>query len=195
VRLGWFLPFGYVYARNLGNPFGEYDRIPWSDYASSGLMIEGDIGARLGRNYTVFALWERAQLGSGDSDQFGEQDGGDSDFWAIGLQASSDADDLGFLTEIALGYLQARATWNNGTEYQFTGAVLEGRLGFGADIRLDKMFSIAPMITIGVGSFGDVDVVYPDGRGASVVRAGDAADSHAWLTLGVGAHADLFGTK
>ena len=197
VRLGWFVPFGYVYARSVAGPCCIYDRIPWSDYAATGLMIEGDVGVRLGRNYTVFALWERAQLGAGDAEAnvFGGQDGSDSDFWGIGLSASSDADRIGFLTEIALGYRQARATWEDGTELQFTGGVLEGRLGFGADIRLSEMFSIAPMITLGVGSFSDVDRVFADEASASIIRAGDAADSHGWLTLGVGGHVDLFGKK
>jgi hypothetical protein len=160
-------------------------------------MLEGDLGARLGRNYTVFALWERAQLTSGNAENnvFGGQDGGDSDFWALGLGASSDADTIGLLTEIALGYRQFRATWEDGSELQFTDGVLDGRIGFGASIRLSPMLTISPMATIGVGSFGEIDRVFPDGGSASVIRPGDAADSHAWFTLGVGAHADLLGTK
>lgn len=195
VRLGWFLPFGYVYAENMGA--GAFRRIPWDWYAGSGLMLEGDVGVRLGRNYTVFALWERAQLTSGDhyDDVFGGQSGADSDFWALGFQASSDADTIGFVTELALGYRQARTTWEDGTEMRFTDAWLEGRIGFGASIRLSPMLSITPMLTLGVGSFGDIDRVYPDGASANVVHAADAADSHGWLTLGIGGHVDLFGQK
>jgi len=195
VRLAWFLPFGYAYAENLGN--GAFRRVPWDWYAGSGLMLEGDIGARLGRNYTVFALWERAQLSSGDhyDDLFGGQNGADSDFWALGFQATSDADTIGFVTELALGYRQARTRWEDGTEMRFTDAWLEGRIGFGADIRLSPKLSITPMLTLGVGSFGDIDRVYPDGASASVVHAADAADSHGWLTLGIGGHVDLFGQK
>jgi hypothetical protein len=195
VRLGWFLPFGYVYARAVRG--GLLERVPWSWYAHSGLMLEGDIGARLGRNYTVFALWERAQLTPADhyDHLYGGQNGSDSDFWGIGMQASSDADRLGFLTEIALGYRQARTRFEDGTEVQFTDSWLEGRLGFGADIRLSPMLSVQPMLTLGVGSFSDIDVVYPGGGSASMIAPGDVGDSHAWLTLGVGGHVDLFGTK
>lgn len=197
LRIGWFVPFGYVYAENGANPYGPFHRVPWNDYAGHGIMFEGDLGARLGRNYTVFALWERAQLASGDAleDRYGGQTGGDSDFWGIGLQATSDADRLGFLTEIALGYRQFRATWEDGTERQFTDGWLEGRIGFGADIRLSPMFSVSPLLTLGVGAFGDVEHVFPDGSSANLLRPGDTSDSHGWFTLGVGGHADLFGAK
>ena len=197
VRTGWFLPFGYVYAENVGGAYGTFRRIPWDWYAGSGLLIEGDLGVRLGRNYTIFALWERAQLTSGDhyDDVFGGQSGADSDFWGIGFQASSDADAIGFLTEIALGYRQARTTWEDGTEMRFTDAWLESRIGFGADIRLSPLLSVQPMLTLGVGSFGDIDRVNPDGASASIVHSADASDSHAWFTIGIGGHVDLFGTK
>src|SRR5262245_5758309 len=65
LRLGWFVPFGYVYAENGANPYGPFRRVAWNDYAGHGIMFEGDLGARLGRNYTVFALWDRASLPSG----------------------------------------------------------------------------------------------------------------------------------
>jgi hypothetical protein len=195
VRLGWFLPFGYVYAQNVGGAYGTFVRVPWDWYAGSGLMIEGDVGVRVARNYTIFALWERAQLSSGDhyDELFGGQNGADSDFWGLGFQASSDADRIGFLTEVALGYRQARTRWEDGTEMRFTDAWLEARIGFGADIRLSPTLSIQPLATLGVGSFGDIDRVNPDGSSASVVHAADASDSHAWFTIGIGGHVDLFG--
>jgi hypothetical protein len=160
-------------------------------------MLEGDIGARLGRHYAVFAFWERGQLGPGDAeDELHEgQDGASTDFWGAGLRASSNANSLGLLTEVALGYRQARTSWNDGTELRFTDGVLEGRIGIGADIRIDPMFSISPMLTVGVGAFGEVRRVFSDGSGVSETGLRDEADSHAWLTLGVGGHVDLFGAK
>jgi hypothetical protein len=198
ARVGWFLPFGNVYAK--ARPGGQtyvLDRVPWSDYASSGVMVEGDIGARLGRHYAVFAFWERAELGSGDAeaDLYGGQDGASTDFWGLGLRASSNANSLGLLTEVAIGYRQAKTQWKNGTELRFTDGVLEGRIGFGADIRLDPMFSISPMLNVGVGAFGEIRRVLPDGSGFSETGVRDEADSHAWLTLGIGGHADFFGAK
>lgn len=173
------------------------ERVPWSDYAGSGVLIEGDVGVRLGRYYTLFGFWERGELGSGDAeaDLHGGQDGANTDFWGVGLRASSNANSVGLLTEVAIGYRQAKTQWEDGTELRFTDGVLEGRIGFGADIRIDPMFSISPMLTVGVGAFGEIRRVQPDGSSFSETGLRDEADSHAWLTLGIGGHADLFGSK
>jgi hypothetical protein len=197
ARLGWFIPFGNVFAR--GTPAGDFillDSVPWSDYASSGPMFEIDVGMRLSRSYNLFLLWERAQLGSGDAmnDIAGGQTGGDTDFYALGLRASSDADNIGFLTELALGYRRARAVWEDGTELQFTGAILEGRIGLGADIRLSRSFTLAPLATLGVGSFGDIEWQTPDGTTSNAFGPYDQADGHAWFTLNVGGHFDIAGS-
>jgi hypothetical protein len=200
ARVGWFLPFGNLFARaQPPDAYGFYGfrRVPWSDYASSGLMLEADVGARIGRNYTVFALWERAQLGSGDAEEdlYGSQSGADSDFWGLGVRASSSPSRVGLITEVALGYRRARATWEDGTELRFTDGAVEGRLGFGADIRINPLLSISPLVTVGVGSFGTIRRVLPDGSSYDETRSRDEGDSHAWLTLGIGGHADLFGTS
>jgi hypothetical protein len=197
-RVGWFIPAGNVFAR--GTPQGDFivlDGVAWSNYASSGPMFELDLGLRLARNYNLFALWERAQLGSGDAmnNIQGGQAGGDTDFWGLGLRASSDPDDIGFITELALGYRRARATWEDGTELQFTGGVLEGRIGLGADIRLGPAFTLSPLATVGVGSFGDVEWQSPDGTKTNAFGPLDQADGHAWFTLTVGGHFDLAGSK
>jgi hypothetical protein len=203
ARLGWFLPFGNVYARNVQiAPYTVYEGIPWSDFASSGPMFEVDAGMRLSRNYNLFALWERAQLGSGDADvRFsdgtspGDQDGGDTDFYGVGLRASSDANRVGFLTELALGYRRARTHFEDGSELQFTDGILEGRLGLGADIRVSPFFSLSPMATIGVGSFGDIEFKRSNGQKFDVTGPNDQGDGHAWFTLQLGGHFDLAVSK
>ena len=82
--------------------------------------LELDVGFRLSRSYTVFLLWERAQLGSGnDETSNGPQDGAESDFWAAGLRASSNPDKLAFLTEVAVGYRRARTFFENALMYAF----------------------------------------------------------------------------
>jgi hypothetical protein len=78
VRAGVFIPFGSLWARctncsaaNTTDQYATVQGVPWRDYSTSGPMFELDAGARLSRNYTVFALWERAELGSGNGDPQG----------------------------------------------------------------------------------------------------------------------------
>jgi hypothetical protein len=160
-------------------------------------MFEVDAGLRFSRHYNVFAAWERAQLSSGDDDdtRYGGQSGGDTDFWGVGIRASSDADKLGFVTEVMLGYRRARATWEDGTELQMTDAPFEARLGLGADIRLSPLFSLSPMLTVGVGSFGEIKLVDKDGNTSKVTTPLDEYDGHGWLTLQIGGHFDLVRSK
>jgi hypothetical protein len=195
ARLGWFFPFGNLWADAVPQGDGSYllDGQPWTDFAASGPLLELNVGVRLARSYTVFALWERAQLRSGSVNDGpdGEQDGGDSDFWAIGLRATSDPNHIGFLTEVAIGYRRARTLFENGAEYQYTEAPLEARLGLGAEFRLNRMITLSPMATIGVGGFGERQRVDAKGRVSPLTSGYDQDDGHAWATLSMGGHFDL----
>ena len=206
ARLGWFVPFGSAFAR--GVPTGSYGDVnlkgvPWRDYVSSGPMFEIDLGARLSRNYNVFALWERAELGSGRGDPdaqsptgaspVGKSKSGDTDFWGVGIRATSDPDDIGFVTELAIGYRRARAKYD-GEEIQFTDAPFEARLGIGADFRMNRVVTLSPMVTLGVGSFGTIDRV----SGSTVAdhtRGDDQMDGHAWATFTIGGSFDVLSSK
>lgn len=201
ARLGWFVPFGNIYARSVqvGN-FVERRGVPWRDYAGTGPLFEVDLGLRLSHHYNVFALWERAELGDGSGDGgalgvAGNTSGGDSDFWAVGVRASSDVDRVGFLSEIALGYRRARAEWDDGTTLELTKGAFEARLGFGADIRIDRRFSLSPMLTFGVGLFGRARLVSADGASTQLIQPGDDADGHGWFSLQLGGHFDLAGKR
>ncbi|HYJ10549.1 MAG TPA: hypothetical protein VEX18_16115 [Polyangiaceae bacterium] len=203
ARLGWFVPFGNLWARGVatGPDQGRYyyvlEGTPWSDYASSGPVLEIDAGVRLSRSYSAFLLWERAQLGSGEDERGrdGAQDGGETDFWAIGLRANSDPDRLGFVTEVAIGYRRARTFFENEVEYQFTDAPFEARLGLGAEYRLSRLTTLSALAAVGVGGFGSAERVDADGRGSSLTGPFDEGDGHGWVTLTVGAHFDLLGSK
>ncbi|HEY6081133.1 MAG TPA: hypothetical protein VIW29_20100 [Polyangiaceae bacterium] len=200
ARLGWFFPFGNAWADGKvveATPvnYVVLEGVPWTRYASSGPMFELDVGLRVARSYTVFALWERAQTRSGsDNSSFdGEQAGGDSDFWAVGLRANSDPNRIGFVTEVALGYRRARTRFDNGTEYQFIEAPFEARLGLGGEYRTSRLMAFSLLGTIGVGSFGNIERVGE--RGPPVTDGNDVADGHAWATINLGAHFDLLPTK
>jgi hypothetical protein len=200
VRLGWFVPFGSAYAQGVlaeGSSIPVLVAVPWRDYVSSGPSFELNAGVRLARNYNAFVLWERAQLGSGSAESKlrGGQSGGDTDYFALGLRATSNPNRLGFLTEIAVGYRQARATWDDGTEYRMTGGVLEGRIGIGADIRFSPLFTLSPLVSVGVGSFDRFRVVAPGGASYDRIGPNDAPAGHGWVGLSVGGHVDLFGVK
>jgi hypothetical protein len=198
ARIGWFFPFGNAWAK--ANPVSTsagsgflLQGVPWRDYASSGPTFELDAGLRLSRAYTVFALWERAQLGAGsnDSGRDGAQDHAESDFWAVGLRASSNPDRLGFLTEVAVGYRRARTVFENDVEYQFTDAPFEARLGLGAELRLNRLTSLSSLLTVGVGGFGSIERVPAKGPATSLTSSLDQGDGHAWATLTIGGHFDL----
>lgn len=200
ARVGWLFPFGNLWARAepaTGGAGYVLRGVPWRDYAASGPMFELDAGMRLSRAYTVFALWERAQLGSGDrtTGPDGEQAGAETDFWALGLRASSNPNRIGFLTEVAIGYRRARTFFENDVEYQFTEAPFEARLGVGAEWRLNPLTSVSGLVTVGVGGFGSAQRVGPNGTALDLTRNVDESDGHAWLTLSVGGHFDLIRSR
>jgi hypothetical protein len=198
ARVGWFFPFGSAYASGVRDPVTGVvylGSVPWTNFVSSGPAFEIDAGVRLGRNYNLFGFWERAQLMSSSKSEhlYGGQNGGDSDYWALALRATSDADSIGVLTELALGYRQARAKWEDGSELQMTGGVLEGRIGIGADVRLSPVFSLQPIVAVGVGSFDRMKHVAPGGGSYDLIGPNDATASHGWVTFSVAGSADLFG--
>ncbi|HEX9620868.1 MAG TPA: hypothetical protein VF989_12085, partial [Polyangiaceae bacterium] len=130
VRLGWFFPHGNLWAEVDPTDPRFFIGRGWREFASSGPSFELNVGARLGRNYNLFALWERGELGDGESfeaDLHGGQTGGDTDFWAVALRANSDPDRVGLAVEVALGYRRFRATWDDGTELRLTDAPFEAR--------------------------------------------------------------------
>jgi hypothetical protein len=203
-RVGWFIPFGNAWGTCAAYDavYGDClsaDAVDWDEVAGSGPMFELDAGVRLARNYNLFLLWEHARLGSGDA--FGEaQQGGDTntDFYAVGLRVSSDADKLGLLTEIALGYRRFHAVFEDGSELQLTDAPFELRIGIGADIRLSPLASLTPLVTVGFGSYDDVTAV--GGTGSSARRIVETAPpdlraTHGWVTFQLGGHFDLLGSR
>jgi hypothetical protein len=204
VRLGWFVPFGSAWARctyvsSTGNCVVA-ESVPWSDYASSGPLFELDLGARLGRNYNLFILWEHAGLGGGADDPSllptpapspAASTSASTDYYALGLRFSSDPDHTGFLTEFALGWRRFDAKWEDGTELRLTDAPWEFRLGLGADIRLGKSLSIEPLATLGFGVFGSAEWQLADGTHVDALQGLDQPDAHSWVTLQIGGHFDL----
>jgi hypothetical protein len=157
-------------------------------------MFEIDVGARFGRNYNLYALWERAQLGGGD--RVGDLSGrrAETDYIAIGVRLSADPDDIGMLLDLSIGTRRFRSVYSDGYELQLSRAPLESRLGIGADIRLSPGFSLSPMFTLGLGSFGKAEWA-TDSTVANAVPKSNDTLTHGWLTLQLGGHFDLFPSK
>jgi hypothetical protein len=194
ARVGWFVPFGGVYADgSTTGPYLDRESVSWRDFVSSGPAFEVQLGARVARAYTVFALWERAELGEGDGSPLGKPSQSNTDFWGVGLRATSDADATGFLTEVALGYRRARTEFEDGAALELTDGVLEARIGVGAEFRLSPLVTLSPMATLGVGSFGEVEWVSQDDVATDLIGPLDDHDAHGWFTLGIGGNVDLFG--
>jgi hypothetical protein len=51
------------------------------------------------------------------------------------------------------------------------------------------------LITIGVGGFGTIETVTPDGRASPKLLPTDQGDGHGWITLSLGAHFDLLASR
>ncbi len=60
---------------------------------------------------------------------------------------------------------------------------------------MSPFFSLSPMATIGVGSFGDIEYERSNGQKFDVTTSNDQGDGHAWFTLQLGGHFDLAASK
>lgn len=198
ARVGYFVPFGDLWGRCSAGVTAcdQIEGAKFSDVAATGPMFEFDIGARLGRNYVVYFGWERAQLGgaSGPSPaaDSGNQTRAESDFFAVGVRLSADPDDIGLLLDLAIGARRFRGFYPGDVELQLTDAPMESRLGIGVDIRTHRRFSLSPMLTLGLGSFGKAEWVTPTTVGTAVPSNSDRL-THGWLTLQLGGHFDIGG--
>lgn len=198
---GWMLPFGDLWGSCAGvDSLGRcaaMTGVPTHDYVAQGPALELDLGARVSRNYNIYGLWEHSWLGAGSatSANQGQPDHAESDFLALGIRVSTDPEQLGFVLDIAVGSRRMRAVWADGTELQMTDAPFETRLGIGADVRISESWSLSPMLSLGLGSFGKVQWVNPDKSVQSATQPGDVALTHGWVGIQMAAHVDAFGTK
>jgi hypothetical protein len=214
ARVGLWIPFGGAWGRctvYYADTCAGAIPIPLRDFVTSGPMLQVDLGARVGRLYNVFFSWEHAELGGGAAslsvelpdDTMIEQSassGGRTDFYALGARFSSDADRVGFLAEILLGFRNMVVNWDTADvptdgiqRLQMGQAPLEFRFGLGADIRLAPLFSLSPMFTVGSGRFGNVEQELDDGSKQDALGSSDVFATHGWFTFNVGGHFDLFG--
>jgi hypothetical protein len=190
ARFGALFPFGNAFDTRPSSYFDTGQR--WDDLASNGLTIEGDLGVRLARHYIVYGFWEHGELGTGSDPSwrvgatgYGDQSWARTDFPGVGLRWSSRPDSVGLVVDTGLGYRWFRERWSSGTELRL-GGFGEFRLGFGADVRLSRAFSISPMFMFSGGVFHNRRIVFGD-----VSQEIGFSDSHGTVTLTIGGHFDL----
>jgi hypothetical protein len=68
----------------------------------------------------------------------------------------------------------------------------EFRFGIGADIRISRLLAISPMLMISEGVFNERELGMP-GQSMQPIRSYSAA--HQTVTLALGAHFDVLGSK
>jgi hypothetical protein len=190
VRLGALIPFGSLWVDGFN---GYYRQRQFADYASTGPVVELDVGARLALHYNVFALWEHTSLGTGslDSAAFGGQERGATNLYGIGVRFSTNPTSTGFLAEIGLGYRDFHAYWSDGTELSLTGGWFDARIGFGVDIRISPWLSLSPMVVLAGGSFDSAKWSGPGGSRNALTAYDDGAQ-YGTVSFVLGAHADVF---
>jgi hypothetical protein len=199
-RFGALLPFGNAYDLGYdiyGYPIGER----WDGLASSGLSLEGDVGARLARRYIVYGFWEHGFMGTGGDSSwngatgthlagvppFGEQRSATTDFTGAGFRWSSRPDAAGIVVDLGLGYRWFRESWASGASMTLKGFG-EFRIGFGGDIRVNRMFSVSPLFMFSTGNFHDRKVMLPGQPEQSIASY---VGTHGTVTLTIGGHFDL----
>lgn len=194
ARFGALFPYGnaFDYAVTPTHEIGER----WEGLASNGFVVEGDAGLRLARYYVIYGFWEHGELSTGSdetwrtdaSTAFGDQRYARTDFPGIGLRWSSRPDTAGFVVDTGLGYRWFKERWATNTVMRLSGA--EFRIGFGADVRLNPMFTLSPMLMFSFGSFTTGSLV-DHGGPQQTLQFVDA--SHGTVTFTLGGHFDLGG--
>jgi hypothetical protein len=173
------------------------------NFVRTGLGLELDVGARIAKRYIPYLALELGLVSPGhrfDSDSSAKAG---TAFWGIGFRyVGGDVDSVGFATELSFGVRRfalsnASGSWS-ATGFEFF------RLGFGAEIRVNRRFAVSPMITLStatlVNTSGQVLFAPNQGDGqsgtpfqASGTIPGPSQSSYYAVVLGCAGHVDLFG--
>lgn len=163
------------------------------NFLGNGVVLGGDLGARLAHKYIPYLFYEHGFMGKGHHFE-GTGASSSTDFYGIGFRFGG-ADDVGFISDLSIGKRVVRVS-NGGETYELSGLEIF-RLGLGAEFRLQTLFTIEAMLTVSGGSMSDTSgtIHYdnnnePDFKNGDVVRN---ATTYVVLGLGAGIHFDVFG--
>jgi hypothetical protein len=204
-RVGALFPFGNAYDLPSADPYYSYGE-SWEGLASGGLALEGDVGVRFSRRYIIYGFWEHGFMGTGGDPSwrsatathlvnadnsavanFGDQTSAYTDFPGLGFRWSSRPDMVGFLIDLGLGYRWFHESWANGASMDLKGFG-EFRIGFGADVRVNHLLSVSPVLSFTNGAFHDRTITLPGQPERSI---GSYTGTHGTVTLTLGGHFDF----
>jgi len=190
---------GYFYE----NEFGQAETT--GNFVQNGPAIELNVGARLGKRYIPYLLWEHGFMKQGHRFE-GTDASASSDLLGIGFRyIAGDVDRAAFLSELSIG-IRTITVKNGGETYKMSTWELF-RLGLGAEIRLSKLFTISPMGHISSGVMNDSDGNITFSQQGSQDHTSDATRHPTFVNgqniqsgrgyvvvgIGCGAHFDFFG--
>lgn len=190
------LGFGYSFFDNNKN---QPESV--GNFLGTGASGEFDIGVRIAKRYVPYVGLELGFHPAGHRFD-GQNAHATSTFLGIGFRYSAgDVDALSFLADIAFGVRWV--TVSNQTE-SFTMRSLElFRLGLGAEYRVSSTLVVSPLFTLSGGamSYATGSITYSSGQGDGQKQplyqdgANDITQQRGYLviSLGIGAHFDLFG--
>jgi hypothetical protein len=169
--------------------------------SGSGLGLQLDVGARLGKRYIPYLGLELGAVQPGHRFEGSPGTSASTTFAGIGFRyTGGDPDTVGFLSDISFGVRTIKVKNDSGT-YEMS-AIEIFRLGLGAEIRLSTLFVLSPLFTISAGAMSDTTghITYGPNQGDGIqhpyYQDGASIDNQSTylvVNLGCGGHFDLFG--
>jgi hypothetical protein len=168
----------------------------------NGLTTELNVGARISYHYIPYFFYEHGFMGDGRRLE-GTNATTTSKFYGVGLRhVSGDVDSVAFASEAAFGLRElwiSRDDVSPATTFKMNSLAL-ANIGLGAEIRIQTLFSISPMLRLSAGSMSKTEGNVPfrtdqPGEPADAATAYSRAQSSLYvaISLAVGIHFDVFG--
>jgi hypothetical protein len=192
-----FIAYGLSFYRN-----ERGDAETTGNYLGNGFGPQIDLGARLAQRYIPYVFFERGFMAQGRRYE-GTNASSTTDFFGVGFRyLSGDVDTLAFVTDVSIGKRVVRVS-DGDRSYSMSGIEFF-RLGLGAEVRISTLLAVTPVFTVSSGSFSDTSGDLPfscapnceggvNGPTFKNGRTIDDSKAYVVLSLGVGAHFDLFG--
>jgi hypothetical protein len=170
------------------------------NFVRPGLGFEADAGVRFARRFIPYVGFELGLHGAGHRFDGDSSASAYSTFFGLGFRSVwvDIGPEIGFLTDLSLGYRTVTVSANSG-KYSMSALELF-RLGIGLEIRLSRVFTLSPLLTLSGGAMsntsGSISFAQTgDGQTHPTYQDGASIDQqrgYLVVSLGCGAHFDLF---